>query len=76
MKKYQFQNIYADVCNWAQTAEELASWTIPQMLDELKDMEKSGDLKENEAIDGMTLEEAAEAYTEAAHLLAKELKEI
>jgi hypothetical protein len=73
MKKYDFPRIYDDVCNWTQTAEELAAWTVPQMLAELKDMEKSGDLKENEAADGITLEEAAEAYTEAAHRLAVEL---
>lgn len=75
MKKYDFSEIYDDVCNWTQTAEELAAWTVPQMLAELKDMEKSGDLKEIESEDGITLEEAAEEYTEAAHRLAAELME-
>lgn len=75
MKKYIFPNIYDDVCNWTQTAEELAAWTVPQMLAELKEMERSGDLADNEAQNGLTLEELAEAYTEAAHKLAAELME-
>lgn len=73
MKKYDFTHIYDDVCHWTQTAEELAAWTVPQMLAELQEMESSGDLQENEAEDGLTLEELAEAYTEAAHRLAAEL---
>lgn len=73
MKRYDFPDIYGDVCNWMQTTQELAEWTVPQMLAELKEMERSGDLADNESPDGITLAEAAEAYTEAAHRLAAEL---